>query len=167
MERQMMRGFAGGFHWILDELSRSVESVDDLEYGEDDSGGGGSSERTFSRVFTFPGGGLGGGGLGGGDGAAAAGRPDGRLRDGRDDSAQRATGVVDGHDWGSAAAARAVKQLQGMGAQVWTYGHRAPFHRAFAPCEGVIHTKIGASVFHWKGGTRSEGVFPHRERLTL
>eukprot|EP00955_Chlamydomonas_euryale_P111157 366045-Chlamydomonas_euryale.AAC.3 len=35
-----------------------------------------------------------------------------------------------------------------------THTRKAPFHRAFAACEGVFHTKIGASIFHRKGGTR-------------
>eukprot|EP00955_Chlamydomonas_euryale_P041767 352112-Chlamydomonas_euryale.AAC.3 len=39
---------------------------------------------------------------------------------------------------------------------------RAPFHRAFAPCEGVIHNKIGTTVFHRKGGTRFGGAFRTR-----
>eukprot|EP00955_Chlamydomonas_euryale_P004024 41572-Chlamydomonas_euryale.AAC.2 len=42
---------------------------------------------------------------------------------------------------------------------------RAPFHRAFAPCEGFIHTKIGAWVFHRKGGTRVGGRLPYPENV--
>eukprot|EP00955_Chlamydomonas_euryale_P109740 365950-Chlamydomonas_euryale.AAC.2 len=41
----------------------------------------------------------------------------------------------------------------------------ARFHRAFAPCEGVIHTKIGTSAFHRKGGTRFRGRVPYPESV--
>eukprot|EP00955_Chlamydomonas_euryale_P031137 327344-Chlamydomonas_euryale.AAC.1 len=41
----------------------------------------------------------------------------------------------------------------------------APFHRAFAPCEGVVHTKDGVSVFHRKGGTRFGGCLPYPDSV--
>eukprot|EP00955_Chlamydomonas_euryale_P034596 349838-Chlamydomonas_euryale.AAC.4 len=58
----------------------------------------------------------------------------------------------------------AVCGLQCVASNVWHHFSKpqwAPFHRAFAPCEGVIHTKNGASVFHRKGGTQFRCRLPY------
>ncbi|KAG1674686.1 hypothetical protein FOA52_007210 [Chlamydomonas sp. UWO 241] len=135
MEHQMARGFVGGLGWMLDELARAAEDSGDALRGGGDSGadgrnGDGASPpaaRTFSRVFTFGSGGDGGGDgdhaeLPGGAVGGAAWRPGGAQQ--QQEQQAQAPGMVDGHDWGSAAAAKAVKTLQAMGAQVFPPGSK-------------------------------------------
>ena len=124
-------GFTGGFQWMLHELDRALN--DQLRatagLGEEEAEEEGEEQGAgaFAAFPTFP---LSPGGAGGyspREGGAAG--EAGLTPRGRRGATAAGAGAGGGQgsnegQWGSAAAAQAVRQLQGMGAQVYPPGDK-------------------------------------------